>query len=288
MNKNDTLSMYLRNGDYNAAFNHMFITGESIPVDIVGNLLNVLKCYRIFFYSVKNRNFSTYVVSNSTKKHIIKHLVVPRDKHMAILGSFKKRNAIERAKNALSDKLRLKNEKKAAPLAETEIGYVKNEATGRMIKVGSRKYKEMFPDAKKPIGRPKKRWDPVVDLMRIAKEFDNLDKEYIKDIVDAMSNRKVKLTFSNGKVFEFLVKRRKEFLTKLLTEGLSKNNVINIMVSKEPNTVHTSSVKKMGMNSKTNKPIDPKIVAKRTKIKKRLKRIHLSICMYEYLQLLRK
>ena len=69
-------------------------------------------------------------------------------------------------------------------------------------------------------------------------------------------------------MFEFLVKCRKEFLTKLLTEGLSKNNVINIMVSKEPNTVHTSSVKKMGMNSKTNKPIDPKIVAKRTKIKK--------------------
>ena len=81
----------------------MFITGESIPADIVGNLLNALQGYRISFYSVKDRNFSTYVVSNSTKKHIIKHLVVPRDKHMAILGSFKKRNAIERAKNALSD-----------------------------------------------------------------------------------------------------------------------------------------------------------------------------------------
>ena len=137
-----------------------------------------------------------------------------------------------------------------------------------MIKVGLRKYKEMFPDAKKPIGRPKKRWDPVVDLMRIAKEFDNLDKEYIKDIVDAMSNRKVKLIFSNGKRFEFLVKRRKEFLTKLLTEGLSKNNVIDIMVSKEPDTIHTSSVRKMAMNSKTNKPVDPKIVAKRIRLKK--------------------
>ena len=146
----------------------------------------------------------------------------------------------------------------------------------------------MFPDARKPIGRPKKRWDPVVDLKRIAKEFNNLNKEYIKDIVNAMSNRKLKLTFSNGKVFEFLVKRRKEFLTKLPTEGLSKNNVINIIVTKEPNTIHTSSVKKMGMNSKTNKPIHPKIIAKRTKIKKRLKQIHLSICIYEYLQLLPK
>ena len=86
--------------------------------------------------------------------------------------------------------------------------------------------------------------------MRIVKEFDNLDKEYIKDIVDAMSNRKVKLIFSRGKKFEFLVKRRKEFLTKLLTEGLFKNNVIDIMVSKEPDTIHTLSVRKMAVNSK--------------------------------------
>ena len=187
---------------------------------------------------------------------------------MALLCSFDKRDVMERAKSALSDRLRLKDEKKAAPLDEPKIGYVKNEATGRMIKVGSRKYKELFPDAKKAIGRPKKKWDPVVDLMEIAKKLDNLDGKNIKNVVNAISNRTVKLTFSNGKVFEFLVNRRKEFLTKLLTEGLSKNNVINIMVSKEPNTVHTSSVKKMGMNSKTNKPIDPKIVAKRTKIKK--------------------
>ena len=116
--KNDTLNMYHRNGDYNAAFDYMFITGESIPADIVGNLLNALQGYRISFYSVKDRNFSTYVVSNCAKKHIIKHLVVPRDKHMAILSSFKKHSTIEKAKNALSDKLKLKNEKKAAPLAE--------------------------------------------------------------------------------------------------------------------------------------------------------------------------
>ena len=74
MNKNDTLSMYLRNGDYNAAFNFMFITGESVIADMVDNLLNALQGYRISFYSVKDRNFSTYVVSNSTKKDIIKHI----------------------------------------------------------------------------------------------------------------------------------------------------------------------------------------------------------------------
>ena len=96
-----------------------------------------------------------------------------------------------------------------------------------------------------------------------------------------MSNRKVKLIFSNGKKFEFSVKRRKEFLTKLLTEGLSKNNVIDIMVSKEPDTIHTSSIRKMAMNSKTNKPIDPKIVVKRITLKKkRLKQMYLFTCIY--------
>ena len=85
--------------------------------------------------------------------------------------------------------------------------------------------------------------------------------------------------FSNGKVFEFLAKRRKEFLAKLLKEGLPKNNVIDIMVGKKPDVVHTSTLKKMPINSKTNKPIDPKILAKKTKLKKTLKQMHRSICM---------
>ena len=83
-NKKDTLSKYLKNGNYNRAFDYMFRTGEAIPANVVGNLLNALQGYRISFYSVKDHNFSTYIVSNSTKKHIIKHLVVPRDKYMAI------------------------------------------------------------------------------------------------------------------------------------------------------------------------------------------------------------
>ena len=176
----DTLSKYLKNGNYNRAFDYMFRTGEAIPANVVGNLLNALQGYRISFYSVKDSNFSTYIVSSSTKKHIIKNLIVPRSKYMALLGSFDKRDIMERAKSALSDRLRLKDEKKAAPLDEPKNEYIKNEATGRMIKVGSRKYKELFPDAKKAIGRPKKKWDLVVDLMEIAKKLDNLDGKLFK------------------------------------------------------------------------------------------------------------
>ena len=73
-----------------------------------------------------------------------------------------------------------------------------------------------------------------------------------------------------------LVKRRKEFPTKLLKEGLSKNNVIDIMVSKKPDTIHTSTLKKVAINSITNKPIDPKILSKKNQIKKR----HLNKCLY--------
>ena len=61
---------------------------------------------------MKDHSFSTYVVLNSTKRHIVKHLVTPQDEYMAILGSFKKHNIRRRAKDALSDRLKLMDEKK--------------------------------------------------------------------------------------------------------------------------------------------------------------------------------
>ena len=273
-NEEDPLSTYPRNGNYNLAFNYMFRTGESIPSNIIGNVLNELLGYRISFYSLKDDNFSTHVVSNAAKRDIMRHLVVPRDKHFAILGIFKKRYAIRQAKEALLDRQRLRDKKETAPLPDPEINYVKNEATGRMVRVGSRKYKELFPEAKKHVGRPsrKEKWDPVADYINLVKEFSRIkegaDEERISEVVNAMSNRKVMVIFSYGKMFEFLAKRRKEFLAKLLKEGLPKNNVIDIMVSKKPDAVHTSTLKKVAINSKTNKPIDPKILAKKTKLKK--------------------
>ena len=131
-------------------------------------------------------------------------------------------------------------------------------------------FKELVPDTKKPIGLPKKVWDPVVDWMRIVKVSGSIDNEKdAKEMIDAMSNGTLKVIFSNRKEFEFLVKHRKKLLMEMLMEGLSKNNVVNILMSKEPTPVHTSSMKKMGMDSKTNKPINPIIIAKRTRINKK-------------------
>ena len=109
-NEKDTLSKYLKNVSYNTAFEYMFKTGEVIPVIVIGKLLNALHDYRISFYSVKDCSFSTYVVSSSTKTHIVKHLVRSQDEDMAISGSFKKHDARRRAKDALSDRLKLMDE----------------------------------------------------------------------------------------------------------------------------------------------------------------------------------
>ena len=147
-NKEDPLSTYLRNGNYNLVFNYMFRTGESIPSNIIVNVLNEMLGDRISFCSLKDDSFSTYVVSNATKRDIMEHLVVPRDKHFAILGCFKKRDAIRQAKEALLDRQRLRDKKEAAPLPDPEINYVKNGATGGMVRVGSRKYEELFTEAK--------------------------------------------------------------------------------------------------------------------------------------------
>ena len=172
----------------------MFRTGESIPSNITGNVLNELLGYRISFYSLKDDNFSTYVVSNATKRDIIEKLVVPRDKHFAILGTFNKRDIIRQAKEALLDRKKLKREKETAPLPEPKINYFKNEATGRMVRVGSRKYKELFPEAKKHVGRPskKEKWDPIANYINLFKESgERADEEHVDELVNAMSDRKV-------------------------------------------------------------------------------------------------
>ena len=119
-NKEDPLSTYLKNGYYNLAFNCMFKTGESIPSNIIGNVPNELLGYRISFYLIEDDNFSICIVSNATKRDIIEKLVVPRDKHFAILGTFKKRQIIRQAKEALLDRQNLRRQKETAPLPKPE------------------------------------------------------------------------------------------------------------------------------------------------------------------------
>ena len=94
------------------------------------------------------------------------------------------------------------------------------------------------------------------------------DEKHVDELVNAMSNRKVMVRYSNDETYEFLVKHRKEFLTKLLKEGLSENDVIDIVVSKEPEAIHTLTLTGVAINLKNGKPIDPLILANRTKLRK--------------------
>ena len=88
--RDDTLSILFRDGHYKLAFDCMFKTGHAVPTDIVANLLTALIGYRLSFYSVDDSKLSTYVVSNRTKKHIVKLFVVPQGSYRIMLGSFQK------------------------------------------------------------------------------------------------------------------------------------------------------------------------------------------------------
>ena len=103
----------------------------------------------------------------------------------------------------------------------------------------------MHADGKSTLASVSKWNSGKVNYINLFKELgERADEEHVDELVNAMSKRKVTIKYSNGKMYEFLVKRRKEFLTKLLKEGLSKSNAIDIMVSKKPDTVHTSTLKK--------------------------------------------
>ena len=96
---------------------------------------------------------------------------------------------------------------------------------------------------------------------------------------NTMLDRKVTLLLANGKSYEFLVKCKKDLLMKVLTNGLSESGVVDMLLGKKPAVIHTLSVKNMGLNSQ-NKPIDPRIVAKRVRLKKRLIQMYLFTCIY--------
>ena len=152
--RDDTISILFRDGHYKLVFDYMFKTGRAIPTDIVANLLSALIGYRLSFYSVDDSKLSTYVVLNRMKKDIVKLLVVPQGSHRIMLGSFRKGKVLKIAKDALVHKSRLIDEKYVLLMkrwnelnSTTDFvthkfnpsfqGYVKNVATGRMVKEGS-------------------------------------------------------------------------------------------------------------------------------------------------------
>ena len=235
--KNDPSSTYLREGNYKKAFDHTFVTGESVPSNVIGNVLNNLLGCRITFYCLRDDSFSTYIVSNLTKRKIIEKMVVPKTKCLAILGRFKREDVIERVKELL-----LKEERRKVRLPEPERNYVKNEATGRMVCVGSRKYKELFPEAKKHVGRPARRekWDPISVFVEIWNATDGdrwshnpfSEKVTPSSIVGSWFGRKVTIRLINGDMYVLDPKRYSEYLTAVVRDGFAKHGVAELRITK--------------------------------------------------------
>ena len=167
-----------------------------------------------------------------------------------MLGRFRKGEVIKMEKDALVHKSRLIDEKymllmkwwnelnsttdcvthKFNPSFE---GYVKNVATGCMVKEGSQKYKELYPETKKKGWTTFKPWDPLCHAVDCLKYIDSFEINWACNYIDKISNRFIKICYANENEDEFLVSLRKQFLINLLTEGLSKSNVVNLLIGKE-------------------------------------------------------
>ena len=259
--KNDPLRTYLREGNYKKAFDYMFETGESVPSNVIGNVLNNLLGYSITFYCLKDNSFSTYIVSNSAKRKIVEMMVVPKTKCLAILGFFKSKDVMEQVKD-------FSKNKKVVYSPRSDLNYVKNEATGRMIRVGLRKYKELFPEAKKRVGRPSKRFDPISVFVESWNATGGPPVKDVNpsDLVTSWSGRKVMVTLNNGEAYVLDPERYKRYLTSVVRDGFAKHDILQVLITGKPVGVHEPNIEKVGVDSKTNKPIDPKILAKRTKL----------------------
>ena len=186
------------------------------------------------------------------------------------------------AKDALVHKSRLIDEKYALLMKQwnelnsttdcvTHVtsfeGYIKNVAAGCMVKEGSRKYKELYPEMKKKVGRPQKPWDPLCYASDCLKDVNSIEINWACNYIDKISNRFIIVCYANGNEDEFLVSLRKQFLINLLTEGLSRSNVVDLLIGKETEAPSNhASFMKMGVNSKTGCTIDSTICSNKLRL----------------------
>ena len=120
---------------------------------------------------------------------------------------------------------------------------------------------------KRKVGRPHKPWDPLCLAGDCLKYVDSIEINWACNYVDKISNRFIKVCYANGNEDEFLVSLQKQFLINLLTEGLSKSNVVDLFIGKEMEAPSNhASFMEMGVNSKSRCPIDPAICSNKLRL----------------------
>ena len=169
----DILSLLLKDGEYKKAFSYMFETGRPIPLKIVPKLLNVLRGYRLSFYSLIDLKLNIFVVSNRTRNQITRFLIGPQGSHRIFLGTFKicqlkfaERNAIIHDSRQIDDRYAKLMKKWNGDKLNVEYqfkmseeDFVLNPISGRLIKKGTHTYNQIF--SKRGRGRPKKEYSLV-------------------------------------------------------------------------------------------------------------------------------
>ena len=82
----------------------------------------------------------------------------------------------------------------------------------------------------------------------------------------------MKVIYTDGREDEFLMAFRKQFLIKLLTEGLSKKNpgIVNLFIGKAPSNlgwIHLTNPTEMILNSDTDRPVNSRLFAHKVNFK---------------------
>ena len=228
-----------RDGDYKMAFEYLFSTGKSMEMDIVVKLLDALRGYRLSFYHLDDHRIDTYVVSNRTRVPLSKLLLSPQGDFRVLLGSFSEDEVREAIRDTLIHQSRALDNKYAKLMERWDMfestpfkdsidrsfnGFIRNPKTNRMIKVGSRRYKDQFPESKKKRGRPRKcirGGDPLAYAGSML-DVDSMDREFVDKYFYKVSLRCIMLIYDDGRTDELFVGTHRAFLKNVPTKGLPK------------------------------------------------------------------
>ena len=221
-----------------------------MEMDIVVKLLDALRGYRLSFYHLDDHRIDRYIVSNRTRVPLSKLLLSLQGDFRVLLGSFSEdeiretiRDTIIHQSRAFDDKYAKLRERwdrfESTPFKDSIDrsfnGFIRNPKTNCMIKVGSRRYKDQFPESKKKRGCPRKCiWggDPLAYAGSMFKDVDSMDRELVDKYLDKVSLRCIVLIYDDGRTDELFVGTHRAFLKNVLTKGLSKYGIVDVFIGK--------------------------------------------------------
>ena len=177
-----------------------------------------------------------------------KLLLSPQGDFRVLLGSISEDEIREAVRDTIVHQSRALDDKYAMLMKRFEFtpfkdsinrsfnGFIRNPKTNHLIKVGSRRYKDQFPESKKKRRRPRKCiWggDPLAYAGSMLKDVDSMDREFVDKYLDKVSFRCIRLIYDDGRTDELFVGTHRAFLKNVLTKGSSKYGIVDICIGKD-------------------------------------------------------